>query len=68
MIDDQVCFCFMCIAIFLSLYIYYKVLFTKEFGLFSTTFRQVDCQEVIVPNALLASTKLVYNLWHSKSM
>ena len=45
-----------------------KVLFVKEFGLFSTTFRRVDGQEVIAPNALLASTKLVHNLRRSKSM
>jgi len=45
-----------------------QVLFVKEFGLFSTTFRRVDGQEVIAPNALLASTKLVHNLRRSKSM
>ena len=49
------------------LYIY-KVLFVKEFGLFSTTFRRVDGQEVIAPNTLLANTKLVHNLRRSKSM
>ncbi|KAF9047322.1 Mechanosensitive ion channel-domain-containing protein [Panaeolus papilionaceus] len=45
-----------------------QILFVKEFGLFSTTFRRVDGQEVIAPNALLASTKLVHNLRRSKSM
>ena len=67
MIDDQVCFRPSCITI-TSLYYIYKVLFVKEFGLFSTTFRRVDGQEVIAPNALLASTKLVHNLRRSKSM
>ncbi|KDR75368.1 hypothetical protein GALMADRAFT_98777 [Galerina marginata CBS 339.88] len=45
-----------------------QVLFVKEFGLFSTTFRRVDGQEVIAPNSLLSSTKLVHNLRRSKSM
>jgi small-conductance mechanosensitive channel len=45
-----------------------QVLFVREFGLFSTTFRRVDGQEIIAPNALLASTKLVHNLRRSKSM
>ena len=45
-----------------------KVLFVKELGLFATTFRRVDGQEVIAPNSLLASTKLVHNLRRSKSM
>lgn len=45
-----------------------QVLFVKEFGLFATTFRRVDGQEVIAPNSLLASTKLVHNLRRSKSM
>jgi len=40
----------------------------REFGLFSTTFRRVDGQEIIAPNALLASAKLVHNLRRSKSM
>ena len=66
MIDDQVCFRFYYNEM-LSLY-NHKVLFVKEFGLFSTTFRRVDGQEVIAPNALLASTKLVHNLRRSKSM
>jgi len=44
------------------------VLFVKEFGLFSTTFKRVDGQEIIAPNALLASSKLVHNLRRSKSM
>jgi len=45
-----------------------QVLFVREFGLFSTTFRRVDGQEIIAPNSLLASTKLVHNLRRSKSM
>lgn len=45
-----------------------QVLYVKEFGLFSTTFRRVDGQEIIAPNALLASSKLVHNLRRSKSM
>jgi Mechanosensitive ion channel, beta-domain len=31
-----------------------QVLLVREFGLFSTTFRRVDGQEIIAPNALLA--------------
>lgn len=45
-----------------------QVLFVKEFGLFSTIFSRVDGQEVIAPNSLLASAKLVHNLRRSKSM
>ncbi|KAF9457510.1 Mechanosensitive ion channel-domain-containing protein [Collybia nuda] len=45
-----------------------QVLYVMEFGLFSTTFRRVDGQEIIAPNALLASSKLVHNLRRSKSM
>ena len=33
-------------------------MFVKEFGLFSTTFRRVDGQEIIAPNSLLSSSKL----------
>lgn len=43
-------------------------MFVREFGLFSTTFRRVDGQEVIAPNSLLASSKLVHNLRRSNSM
>ncbi|KAL4264922.1 EF-hand domain-containing protein [Pleurotus pulmonarius] len=43
-------------------------LFVREFGLFSTTFRRVDGQEIIAPNALLASAKLIHNLRRSNSM
>ncbi|PFH45314.1 hypothetical protein AMATHDRAFT_71842 [Amanita thiersii Skay4041] len=43
-------------------------LFVREFGLFSTTFRKVDGQEIIAPNSLLASSKLVHNLRRSRSM
>ncbi len=45
-----------------------KVLFVREFGLFSTTFRRVDGQEIIAPNSLLASSKIVHNLRRSNSM
>lgn len=45
-----------------------QVLLVREFGLFSTTFRRVDGQEIIAPNALLASSKLVHNLRRSNSM
>ncbi|KDQ61658.1 hypothetical protein JAAARDRAFT_31123 [Jaapia argillacea MUCL 33604] len=43
-------------------------LFVREFGLFSTVFRRVDGQEIIVPNALLSSAKLVHNMRRSNSM
>lgn len=43
-------------------------LFVREFGLFSTTFRRVDGQEIIAPNSLLANSKLVHNLRRSNSM
>ncbi|KZV64399.1 hypothetical protein PENSPDRAFT_588423 [Peniophora sp. CONT] len=43
-------------------------MFVKEFGLFSTTFRRVDGQEIIAPNSLLSSAKLVHNLRRSNSM
>ena len=43
-------------------------MFVKEFGLFSTTFRRVDGQEIIAPNSLLSSSKLVHNLRRSNSM
>ncbi|KAJ7115785.1 Mechanosensitive ion channel-domain-containing protein [Mycena epipterygia] len=45
-----------------------QVLEVREFGLFATTFRRVDGQEIIAPNALLASSKLVHNLRRSHSM
>ncbi|KAH7887623.1 Mechanosensitive ion channel-domain-containing protein [Phlebopus sp. FC_14] len=45
-----------------------QYLVVKEFGLFSTTFRRVDGQEIIVPNSLLSSTKLVHNMRRSNSM
>lgn len=45
-----------------------QVLTVREFGLFSTVFRRVDGQEIIAPNALLASSKLVHNLRRSSSM
>ncbi|KAI0051855.1 hypothetical protein FA95DRAFT_1620196 [Auriscalpium vulgare] len=43
-------------------------LFVKEFGLFSTTFKRVDGQEIIAPNALLSGSKLVHNMRRSSSM
>jgi len=43
-------------------------LVVKEFGLFSTTFRRVDGQEIIAPNSLLANSKLVHNMRRSNSM
>ncbi|KAI6047439.1 Mechanosensitive ion channel-domain-containing protein [Pisolithus marmoratus] len=45
-----------------------QYLFVKEFGLFSTVFRRVDGQEIIVPNSLLSSTKLVHNMRRGNSM
>ncbi|KAF8513408.1 Mechanosensitive ion channel-domain-containing protein [Hysterangium stoloniferum] len=45
-----------------------QVLFVREFGLFSTTFRRVDGQEIIAPNAILAANKLIHNLRRSSSM
>ncbi|KAL7280810.1 hypothetical protein ACG7TL_005754 [Trametes sanguinea] len=45
-----------------------QVLFVREFGLFSTTFRRVDGMEVIAPNSLLSGSKLVHNLRRSSSM
>jgi len=43
-------------------------LVVREFGLFSTTFRRVDGQQITAPNSLLNSTKLVHNLRRSSSM
>ncbi|KAF5351557.1 hypothetical protein D9758_007169 [Tetrapyrgos nigripes] len=43
-------------------------LMVKEFGLFATTFRRVDGQEIIAPNSLLAKSKLVHNMRRSNSM
>lgn len=45
-----------------------SVLTVREFGLFATTFRRVDGQEIIAPNSLLASSKIVHNLRRSNSM
>ncbi|KAG8966707.1 hypothetical protein FRC03_011455 [Tulasnella sp. 419] len=45
-----------------------QVLTVKEFGLFATTFRRVDGQEVVAPNSLLATAKLIHNLRRSGSM
>ena len=44
-----------------------NVMFVKEFGLFSTTFRRVDGQEIVAPNSILANTKLVHNVRRSGS-
>ncbi|KIJ55555.1 hypothetical protein M422DRAFT_57924 [Sphaerobolus stellatus SS14] len=44
-----------------------QILFVKEFGLFSTTFRRVDGQEIVAPNSLLAGTKLIHNFRRSTS-
>ena len=44
-----------------------NVMFVKEFGLFSTTFRRVDGQEIVAPNSILASSKLVHNVRRSGS-
>ncbi|KDQ19570.1 hypothetical protein BOTBODRAFT_126457 [Botryobasidium botryosum FD-172 SS1] len=43
-------------------------LVVKEFGLFSTVFRRVDGQEIIAPNALLASNTIIHNVRRSGSM
>ncbi|KAF9008596.1 hypothetical protein BDZ89DRAFT_965125 [Hymenopellis radicata] len=40
----------------------------REFGLSATAFRRVDGQEIVAPNALLASTKTVHDLRWSYSM
>ncbi|KAF8323535.1 uncharacterized protein EI90DRAFT_3076953 [Cantharellus anzutake] len=45
-----------------------QVLFVKEFGLFSTVFTRVDGQEIIAPNSLLASSKILHNVRRSGSM
>ncbi|KAG9007169.1 hypothetical protein FRB94_014552 [Tulasnella sp. JGI-2019a] len=44
-----------------------QILTVKEFGLFATTFRRVDGQEVVAPNSLLATTKLIQNMRRSGS-
>ena len=38
-----------------------NVMFVKELGLFSTTFRRVDGQDIVAQNSILASTKLVHS-------
>ncbi|PWN53323.1 hypothetical protein IE53DRAFT_186438 [Violaceomyces palustris] len=42
-------------------------MFVKEFGLLSTTFRTTTNQEIVSPNALLASSKYIYNSRRSGS-
>ena len=66
MIDDQVSI--ISIHVVQLLITIVKPMFVREFGLFSTTFRRVDGQEVIAPNSLLAGSKLVHNLRRSSSM
>ena len=39
-----------------------NVMFVKEFGLFSTTFRRVDGQEIVAASSILASNKLMKNV------
>jgi small-conductance mechanosensitive channel len=45
-----------------------NVMFVKEFGLFSTTSRRVDWQEIVVPNSILANSRLVHNVRRSVSV
>ncbi|KAJ7623373.1 Mechanosensitive ion channel-domain-containing protein [Roridomyces roridus] len=45
-----------------------NVLQVTEFGLFATTFRRVDGQEIVIPNSLLSGSKIVHNLRRSRSM
>ena len=66
MIDDQVRYPVLVIYIPTNQPV--QPLEVREFGLFSTTFRRVDGQEIIAPNSLLASSKLVHNLRRSDSM
>ena len=44
-----------------------NTMFVKEFGLFSTTFRRVDGQEIVAPNSILANSKLIHNVRRSGS-
>ena len=44
-----------------------NVTFVRKFGLFSTTFRRVDGQEIVAQNCILASTKLVHDVRRSGS-
>ncbi|KIY63075.1 hypothetical protein CYLTODRAFT_360517 [Cylindrobasidium torrendii FP15055 ss-10] len=39
-----------------------------EFGLFATTFRRMDGQEIVAPNALIRSAKTIHNVRRSHSM
>ncbi|KAL1747916.1 Mechanosensitive ion channel-domain-containing protein [Schizophyllum fasciatum] len=43
-------------------------LVVREFGLFSTTFRRVDGQEIIAPNKLLGTAKTIHNIRRSNSL
>lgn len=52
MIDDQVCHFYNACPVECSFI--GQILTVTEFGLFSTTFRRVDGQEIIAPNTLLA--------------
>lgn len=40
----------------------------REFGLFATTFRRLDGQEIVAPNALLSKAKTIHNVRRSHSM
>lgn len=66
MIDDSVSFSETRFSFIADLFS--QPMFVREFGLFSTTFRRVDGAEIIAPNALLNSAKLVHNLRRSNSM
>ncbi len=43
-------------------------MFVKDFGLISTTFRTTTNEEVVAPNALLATSKYIHNARRSNSM
>ncbi|KIY66418.1 hypothetical protein CYLTODRAFT_423451 [Cylindrobasidium torrendii FP15055 ss-10] len=43
-------------------------LVVREFGLFATTFRRLDGQEIVAPNALLSKAKTIHNVRRSYSM
>ncbi|GJJ11352.1 hypothetical protein Clacol_005584 [Clathrus columnatus] len=46
-----------------------QILTVSEFGLFSTTFRRVDGQEIIAPNALLARPQADYGIrWETTTI
>ena len=43
-------------------------MFVKDFGLISTTFRTTTNEEIVAPNALLASSKYIHNARRSNAM